>query len=82
MTPREKAINLVAQFTSKWFGNSVEANTYVIENIPEYGTFDQFFTAKECAILAVNQVIEELIVTDFDNRFPYWIKVKEEIVKL
>ncbi len=29
-----------------------------------------------------DEIIEELIVTDFANRFPYWIEVKQEIEKL
>lgn len=37
--------------------------------------------AKECALIAVDEIIEELIVTDFANRFPYWQEVKQEIEK-
>jgi hypothetical protein len=38
--------------------------------------------AKQCALVAVDEMIEELIVTDFANRFPYWQQVKQEIEKL
>jgi hypothetical protein len=38
--------------------------------------------AKRCALIAVDEMIEELIVTDFANRFPYWTEVKQEIEKL
>jgi hypothetical protein len=38
--------------------------------------------AKQCALIAVDEMIEELIVTDFANRFPYWQEVKQEIQKL
>jgi hypothetical protein len=38
--------------------------------------------AKKCALIAVDEMIEELIVTDFANRFPYWQQVKQEIEKL
>jgi hypothetical protein len=38
--------------------------------------------AKRCALIAVNEIIEELIVTDFSNRFNYWQEVKQEIEKL
>jgi hypothetical protein len=82
MTPKEKAINLVAQFTSKWFGNSVEANTYVIENIPIYGSFDQFSTAKECAIIAVDEILYVIQNLYFMGTVQYWQEVKNEIEKL
>jgi hypothetical protein len=35
--------------------------------------------AKRCALIAVNEIIEELIVTDFSNRFNYWQEVKQKI---
>lgn len=38
--------------------------------------------AKRCALIAVNEIIEELIVTDFSNRFNYWQEVKQEIEQL
>ena len=38
--------------------------------------------AKRCALIAVDEMIEELIVTDFANRFSYWQEVKQEIEKL
>ncbi len=38
--------------------------------------------AKQCALIAVAEVIEELIETDFANRFSYWQEVKQEIINL
>jgi hypothetical protein len=38
--------------------------------------------AKRCALIAVNEIIEELIVTDFSNSFNYWQEVKQEIEQL
>lgn len=35
--------------------------------------------AIECALVAVDEIIEELIVTDYANRFNYWQEVKKEI---
>jgi len=86
MNAKEKAIELVAQFTSKWFGNSVESNIYVIKNIPIYGSFDQFHTAKECALVAVDEMIEQIAALRdsiwYDQQIDYLTDVKIEIENL
>ena len=38
--------------------------------------------AKKCALIAVNEIINSIIITDLttaDNQFKYWEKVKKEI---
>jgi len=88
MIPKEKAIELVAKFTSQWFGNSIESNIWMINNIKEYGIYDQFYTAKECALIAVDEILQELecsyngepITTNEHKN--YWQEVKQEIEKL
>ena len=59
--------------------------------------FDKFFSsyetdmiAKECAIIAVNEIIDEIIEIDsqmsethlLDKNLKYWIEVKKEIENL
>jgi hypothetical protein len=66
MTPKEKAKELVEKYAI-WSWN---------ETVCDYDV------AKQCALIAVNEVIQELIVTDFANRFPYWQEVKKEIENL
>ena len=71
MTPKEKAKELIHFYTKELLSAKYSINGFVIEQL-----------AKQCALIAVKEVIEELIVTDFANRFPYWQEVKKEIEKL
>jgi hypothetical protein len=73
MTPKEKAESLADRM---YFVISNNGQFTGIHSIP-----NKFAEAKKCAIIAVNEMIEELIVTDFANRFPYWQEVKQEIEK-
>jgi hypothetical protein len=66
MTPQEKA----AELLNKMF------------DYLNFHTDADVYYAKKCALIAVNEVLEELVVTDFANRFPYWMEVKQEIEKL
>ena len=66
MTPQEKA----AELLNKMF------------DYLNFHTDADVYYAKKCALIEVDEIIEELIVTDFANRFPYWIEVKQEIEKL
>ena len=67
MTPQEKAKELV--------------DKYYLNKDVLYETLS-WIESKQCALIAVNEVIEELVVTDFANRFGYWQQVKTEIKKL
>jgi hypothetical protein len=69
MKPKEKALQLIDKFEN-----------YSFMDIDK--KISSFNSAKQCALIAVDEMIEELIVTDFANRFPYWQEVKEEIEKL
>jgi hypothetical protein len=71
MKPKEKAEELIKKFS---FNTRCFSETK--------GWEDSFFDAKQCALIAVDEMIEELIVTDFANRFSYWQQVKQEIEKL
>jgi hypothetical protein len=67
MTPKEKAQELVKKM-------------YVVHS--NSASDITLYFAKRFALVAVDEMIEELIVTDFANRFPYWQEVKQEIEKL
>ena len=69
MKPKEKAEELIDKFEN-----------YSFMDIDK--KISSFNSAKQCALIAVDEMIEELIVTDFANRFPYWQEVKQEIEKL
>ena len=41
--------------------------------------------AKQCALIAVDEIINSIVITDLttaDNQFKYWEKVKKELEKL
>ena len=80
MTPKEKAEKLFNKFIiiddlSDSTGNSLYFNAH----------------AKQCALIAVDEIIEFMEVDDFDSdtcywanhsKMQYWIEVKQEIKKL
>jgi hypothetical protein len=55
-----------------------------------YASYGTDFLAKQCALIAVNQLFDEIIAFDsqmseaklFDKDLKYWLEVKEEIEKL
>ena len=77
MTPQEKAQDLIEQFME----HTVEWNK--IKEI----AFDSKFHAKQCALIAVNEMLNENSIREGNNDEiityePYWLKVKQEIEKL
>jgi hypothetical protein len=74
MTPKEKAIELVDMFME---------HTVEWDKVTEVA-FDSEYHAKQCALLAVNEVIEALHEHHWQNRLiiNYWEEVKQEIEKL
>ena len=80
MTPKEKAEELFNMFIiiddlSDSTGNSLYFNAH----------------AKQCALIAVDEIIEFMEVDDFDSdtcywanhsKMQYWLEVKQEIEKL
>ncbi len=81
MTPKEKAEQLVC----KMYGCEINTdlnNIYIING-------DGYFIAKDSALIAVNEIIEECYNwtggtgDGWDTkRFDYWEEVKQEIEKL
>ena len=69
MTPKEKARELIEKYryVSISFVDSIEGTCDMLMNNED---------AKECALIAVDEIIKEL----FYNK--YWIEVKQEIEKL
>jgi hypothetical protein len=55
-----------------------------------YATYGTDFLAKQCALIAVNELVDEIISFDsqmsearlFDKDLKYWLEVKKEIEKL
>lgn len=77
MTPKEKAKELVEKMY--FSGRYKDGEDY----IPEQA----LIRAKECALIAVNEILNENSIRENDNDEiityePYWLKVKQEIEKL
>jgi hypothetical protein len=74
MTQKEKAEELVDQFME---------HTVEWDNVTEYA-FDSEYHAKQCALIAVDEIIEALDEHHWQNRLiiDYWNEVKQEIEKL
>jgi hypothetical protein len=74
MTPKEKAQELIKKFS---FNTRCFSETK--------GWEDSFFDAKECALIAVDEIllIKKEIWDDFHSEyFDWWKEVKQEIEKL
>lgn len=74
MTPKEKAIELVDMFME---------HTVEWDNVTEYA-FDSEYHAKQCTLIAVDEIIEALHEHHWQNRLiiDYWEEVKHELEKL
>jgi hypothetical protein len=75
MTPKEKALELVQRFTK------IESF-----HIHERVVFMPLPEAKQCALIAVDEILSELTEIPYGleylNRLNYWLEVKQEIEKL
>ena len=74
MTPKEKAIELVDMFME---------HTVEWDNVTEYA-FDSEYHAKQCALIAIDQIFEALDEHHWQNRnvAEYYREVKHEINNL
>ena len=74
MTPKEKALELVDKFME---------HTVEWDQVTEYA-FDSEYHAKQCALIAVDEVIESLHEHHWQNKLiiNYWEEVKHEINNL
>jgi hypothetical protein len=86
MNPREKAVEIVSIYLSKWLGNDKNCNIYVINNIPAYGIFEGFESAKECALVHVDSMLEQVdwFIDSYcyEEAIDYLTDVKSEIENL
>ena len=67
MTPKDKASDLVNKFV------------YHVESITDWG---QLNNAKECALIAVDEILNITWVDQFLTVEEYWNEVKNEINKI
>jgi ferritin-like protein len=81
MTPKEKAKQLVDKmYNTEHCG---------IQHIPNKNYCDcvemNDYQAKQCALIAVDEIINSIVITDLttaENQFIYWEEVKQQIEKL
>lgn len=76
MKPKEKAKELVNKFMFTSFN--------IQENIDDF-KFKLLIQAKQCALIAVDEIINSVVITDLtiaENQFIYWEEVKQEIENL
>lgn len=82
MTPKEKAKELVDKFY-QFFPLNKDVNTTDGELSWEYNDWSQ---AKQCALIAVDEIINSdwviQTIQDFNAWKNYWQEVKQEIEKL
>lgn len=76
MTAKEKAEELVNKMAIKFHDGTSRADLKPNFKIAE----NKYF--RECALIAVDEIIEELYGMGNANRFNYWKEVKQEIEKL
>lgn len=73
MTPKQKAKELINKF-----GKSISK--------PQSGGYKfNIVKAKDCALIAVVEIINSVVITDLttaETQFKYWQQVKEEIKNL
>jgi len=81
MKPKEKAIHLCDMFYQK-----LPLERYVITTDGDLSwEYNNWKTAKECALIAVDEIIKEVDWHDFETPnkvLNYWVEVKQEIEKL
>jgi hypothetical protein len=78
MTPKEKAKDLVNKMDLKQ-----KPSLNLSRN--EINLNDTILNAKQCALIAVDEIINSVVITDLttaENQFIYWEEVKQEIINL
>ena len=73
MTPKNKAKELVKKFRMYSFTTDYD--------YAENGAQNEYYNAEKCAIIAVNEIIDEYWLHDTERK-EYWQQVKTEIKKL
>jgi hypothetical protein len=73
MTPKQKAKELVKKFRMYSFTTDYD--------YAENGAENEYYNAEKCALIAVNEIIDEYWLHDTERK-EYWQQVKTEIKKL
>jgi hypothetical protein len=76
MNPKEKAENLVTTFRPLVAHDKDEEDGF------EYSREVETYYAKQCALIAVDEIEKALTNYDMDSEFRFWEQVKQEIEKL
>ena len=83
MTPKEKAEELFDKYYRLF--NNFPNYQYVIENLNTIQD-EKLYTAKQCALIAVDEIMNALPPFDYGLEFvakiQYWLDVKTEILAL
>ena len=81
MTPREKARELVDKFIQ--YSDGVP-DDYDWQDPVEYSADKEFSSAKQCALIAVDEIIKEVTpkVQLYTYQLDFWQQVKNEIEQL
>ena len=77
MTPQEKAKELVEKYRGVAHSD--------FHNQTGYDEAQREENQKQCALIAVDEILEEALGlddNDYQSKFDYWLKVKQEIEKL
>lgn len=86
MTPKEKAKELVKIYISTCQSWNIDyVNSKTIEDLKKELFQLEWFIPKECALIAVNEVLKSYLKNQFFDTFDeykYWQLVKQEIEKL
>lgn len=74
MTPTEKAKQLVDRFYYMLPNNGSYSGINNVES--------RYYEAKQCALIAVDEIVKSKPYWDTQEEFEYWEEVKDEIIKL
>jgi hypothetical protein len=69
MTPKEKAKELIDKFTID------------LRPFSEYGHWDEY-QGKQCALICVDEILNDIILSKYYSRYSFWQEVKKEIEQL
>ena len=78
MTPKEKAKKLVDAFYQ-----TTPYETWIDQSLGQFiGTYTAWGQAKQCALIAVDELIESCYSSGINYSYNFWKEVKDEILKL
>ena len=81
MTPKEKAKEIIFKMFAQWMQIPYEAVSYHLK-IPAYTLGSEWDMTKHCALIAVDELIDETDDEDTIPQYLFWKEVRQEIEKL